>query len=154
MPTESPDRAVVPRRSPWPHVLVWLSMLLLLLLWSLLAWAAHALAGWSGWSAWATGGGAGTAGWQVWIGALELPAWLAPWLPAQSLEAVKAMLAASAPMIEWAVASAPALMAWLPTLVLVFWGGGAVLLVLAGVALSVAVSVWRRRVQPALAGTR
>ncbi|WP_431777499.1 hypothetical protein [Ottowia caeni] len=100
------------------------------------------------------GGGAGTAGWQVWIGALELPAWLAPWLPAQSLEAVKAMLAASAPMIEWAVASAPALMAWLPTLVLVFWGVGAVLLVLAGVALSVAVGIWRRRVQPALAGTR
>ena len=64
------------------------------------------------------------------------------------------MLAASAPMIEWAVASAPALMAWLPTLVLVFWGGGAVLLVLAGVALSVAVGVWRRRVQPALAGRR
>ena len=154
MRTESSDRAASPRRSPWPHVLVWLPLSLLLLLWSLLAWAAHALAGWSGWSAWATGGGAGTAGWQAWIGALELPAWLAPWLPAQSLEAVKAMLAASAPMIEWAVASAPALMAWLPALVFGLWVVGAVLLVLAGIALSVAVGVWRRRVQPALAGAR
>lgn len=147
----STDRPVASRRSAWPHVLVWLSLFLLLLLWSLLAWAAHALAGWSGWSAWAGGGGGD---WKAWIDALQLPAWLAPWLPAQSLEAVKAMLAASAPMIEWAVASAPALMAWLPTLVLGLWGVGAVLLVLAGVALSVAVGVWRRRVQPALAGAR
>jgi len=154
MRTESPDRAAAPRRSPWPHVLVWLPLSLLLLLWSLLAWAAHALAGWSGWSAWATAGGAGTAGWQAWIGALELPAWLAPWLPAQSLEAVKAMLAASAPMIEWAVASAPELMAWLPALVFGLWVVGAVLLVLAGVALSVAVGVWRRRLLPALTGAR
>lgn len=151
MPTASSARAASPRRSPWPHALVWLSLSLLLLLWSLLAWAAHALAGWSGWSAWASGG---SGDWQAWIGTLELPAWLAPWLPAQSLEAVKAMLAAFAPMIEWAAASAPALMAWLPTLVFVLWAVGAVLLVLAGIALSVAVGVWRRRVQPALTGVR
>ena len=154
MPTDSSKRAVSPRRSPWPHVLVWLSLALLLLLWSLLAWATHALAGWSGWSAWATAGGAGADDWQAWIGALELPAWLAPWLPAQSLEAVKAMLAAAAPMLEWAAASAPALLAWMPTMVFALWAVGAVLLVLAGVALSVAVGVWRRRVQPALTGAR
>lgn len=146
----STGRAIGSRRSSWPHVLMWLSLLLLLLLWSLLAWAARALAGWSGWSAWAGGGG----DWKAWIDALQMPAWLVPWLPAPSLEAVKAMLAASAPMLEWAVASAPALLAWLPTMVLALWLVGAVLLGLAGIALSVAIGVWRRRVQPAMAGVR
>jgi hypothetical protein len=48
------------------------------------------------------------------------------------LEAVKARLAASAPMMEWAVASAPALTAWLPALVLALWVVGAVQPALAG----------------------
>ena len=50
----SPSTATA-RRSPWPHLLVWLPTLLLIVLWSLFAWAAHALAGWSGWTAWAGG---------------------------------------------------------------------------------------------------
>ncbi|WP_382164118.1 hypothetical protein [Hydrogenophaga sp. ANAO-22] len=146
----SPSTATA-RRSPWPHLLVWLPTLLLIVLWSLFAWAAHALAGWSGWTAWA-GGGSGD--WRAWIDALALPAWLAPWLPAESLEAVKAMLVAGAPLMEWLVASMPALMAWLPALVLAIWAAGAGLLVLGGVLGSVAVGIWRRKLQPALAGAR
>lgn len=137
------------RRSRWPHLLVWLTTLLLVVLWSLLAWAAHALAGWSGWTAWA-GGGSGD--WRAWIDALVLPAWLAPWLPAPSLEAVKAMLVAWAPLMESLAARMPDLLSWLPALVLAIWVVGTVLLVLGGVLASVAIGVWRRNVQPALAG--
>lgn len=146
----SPSTATT-RRSPWPHLLVWLPALLLIVLWSLFAWAAHALAGWSGWTAWA---GGGTGDWRSWIDVLALPAWLAPWLPAESLEAVKAMLVAGAPMMEWLVASMPALMSWLPALVLAIWAAGTGLLVLGGVLGSVAVGLWRRKLQPALAGAR
>ena len=151
MNADSSPSTATARRSPLPHLLVWLPTLLLIVLWSLFAWAAHALAGWSGWTAWA-GGGSGD--WRAWIDALALPAWLAPWLPAESLEAVKAMLVAGAPMMEWLVASMPALMAWLPVLVLVIWAVGTGLLVLGGVLGSVAVGLWRRKLQPALAGAR
>lgn len=146
----SPSTATT-RRSSWPHLLVWLTALLFVVLWSLFAWAAHALAGWSGWTAWA-GGGAGD--WRAWIDALALPAWLAPWLPAPSLEAVKAMLVAWAPLMEGVVASMPALLSWLPALVLVIWAVGTGLLVLGGVLGSVAVGIWRRKLQPALPGAR
>ncbi len=137
------------RRSRWPHLLIWLATLLLVVLWSLFAWAAHALAGWSGWTGWAGGGGGD---WRSWIDALVLPAWLAPWLPASSFEAVKAMLAAWAPLMEWLVASMPALLSWLPALVLMLWAVGAIVLVLAGVLGSLAIGVWRRGVRPALVG--
>lgn len=151
MNADSSPSTTTARRSPWPHLLVWLPTLLLIVLWSLFAWAAHALAGWSGWTAWA---GGGTGDWRAWIDALALPAWLAPWLPAESLEAVKTMLVAGAPLMEWLVASMPALMAWLPALVLVIWAVGTGLLVLGGVLGSVAVGLWRRKLQPSLAGAR
>lgn len=146
----SPSTATARCRA-WPHLLVWVPTLLLVVLWSLLAWAGHALAGWSGWTAWASGG---TGDWRPWVDALALPAWLEPWLPAQSLEAVKAMLVAWAPLMESLAARMPDLLSWLPALVLAIWAVGTGMLVLAGVLGSVAIGVWRRSVQPALAGTR
>lgn len=149
MTTNHNPSTATPRRSSWPHLLIWLTALLLIVLWSLFAWAAHALAGWSGWTAWA---GGGTGDWRAWIDALVLPAWLAPWLPAPSLETVKALLVAWAPLMESLVASMPALLSWLPALVLVIWAVGTGLLVLGGVLGSVAVGIWRRKMQPSLAG--
>lgn len=151
MNATTPSLPASARGSPLPHLLVWLATLMLVLLWSLLAWAAHALAGWQGWTAWAAGGTGGTEGWQAWIDALALPAWLAPWLPAQSLEAVKAMVGAAAPLIEWLAASMPALLSWLPGLVLAVWVAGTVLLLLGGALGSAAIGLWRRKLKPALA---
>lgn len=136
-------------RSAWPHLLVWMPTLLLVALWSLLAWAAHALAGWSGWTARA---GGGIDDLRAWIDAIVLPAWLEPWLPAESLGAVKAMLVAWAPLMESLAARMPDLLAWLPATVLAIWAAGTMLLVLAGVLASVAIGIWRRNVRPALSG--
>ena len=143
--------AAAARRSAWPHLLVWVPTLLLVVLWSLLAWAGHALAGWSGWTAWASGG---TGDWRPWIDALTLPPWLEPWLPAQSLEALKSLLVAWAPLMESLASRMPDLLSWLPALVLAAWAAGTLVLVLGGVLGSVAIGVWRRSAQPALAGAR
>ena len=121
------------------------TVLLFVVLWSLFAWAAHALAGWSGWS------GGGTGDWRTWIDALALPA---ARVPAQSPEAVKAMLVVWAPLMEWRMASMPALLSGLPALLLAVWVTGTGLLVLGGALVSAAVGIWRRKLQPALVGVR
>lgn len=138
-------------KSRWPYLLIWLPTLVLIAAWSLFAWAGLALAGWFGWAA--TDGG-GTGGWNAWVNAFALPVWLAPWMPDQALEGIKGMLAAIGPLMEYLAASKPDLLSGLMVLVVVLWAVGAVLLVFAGLAASIAVGVWRRRIQPALAARR
>lgn len=148
MPTSLAPSSSPVRKSRLPHVLIWASTLVLIGLWSLLAWAGLALAGWFGWAAL---DGGGTGGWRAWIDAFALPTWLSPWVPAPVLEAVKASLATFGPVMESLAASKPDLLSGLMILVVALWAVGAVLLVMGGVTASVAVRLWRRRIQPALA---
>lgn len=53
--------------------------------------------------------------------------------------------------MEWLAATMPDLLSGLTVLVVALWAVGALLLVLGGVAASVALRLWRRRIQHALA---
>lgn len=148
MPSNLAPSIPVLRGSRLPHLLIWVPTLVLIALWSLLAWAGLALAGWVGWAA---SEGGGTGDWRAWIDAFALPAWLAPWASDQMLEAVKASLATLGPVMEWLAATMPDLLSGLTVLVVALWAVGALLLVLGGVAATVALRLWRRRIQHALA---
>ena len=114
-------------------------VLILFASWSLLAWAAHALLGWPGRSA------ADTTDWAAWIGNLAMPAWLEPWVPAPTVEALKSTLLSWAPAIEAGLTWLPELASWLTPAIWFVWAAGAFILVASGAMGSFAVSFLRRR---------
>ena len=126
------------------HAAAWSFVVLSALAWSALAWPAHALAEWV-----AANTGA-LAGLPVWIERWAAPAWLAAWLPDAALDLLKAALASATPLLEWLLALLPGLAGWLPALVLAAWVSGLGLLLLAGIACSLAIRllVRGRPVQP------
>lgn len=146
---ESAGSVTSERKSILPHLLIWLPTLMLVAVWSLVAWVGLALAGWFGWAA-SEGGGTGS--WGAWIDAFALPAWLTPWTPSYALESIRGMLATIGPMMESLAASKPDLLSGMMMLVVILWAVGALMLVLAGFAASIAL-VWRRRL-PAQAAAR
>ena len=81
------------------YVLSWFLIFFFFALWSLTVWAANTVALW-------TIAQAGT-----WNGAasLALPDWLAPWVPPEMAQALTAMLAGVAPLVESLLQGAPAL---------------------------------------------
>lgn len=119
------------------HAAAWSVIALLALGWSALAWPAHALSDWIARSA------GGIAGLPEWIERWTPPEWMAAWLPETALIALKAALATGAPVLEWLLALVPGLAGWLPPLVLAAWIAGLVLLLLAGIACSVAIRLFR-----------
>lgn len=109
------------------HALTWALVVGLLLTWSLLAWAFHAVATWA-----ATQSGA-LAGSTEAIQALSMPAWLAPWLPAEWWSAGTALLTDFAPLLDGLLTAMPSLSGPLSILVWVIWAVGAFFIVLLGV---------------------
>lgn len=121
------------------YALSWLVVLGLLAFWSLAAWGLHGVAVWAVSQAGALTGAASGAG------ALRLPDWLAPWVPADVVQAVMALVSGLAPAIDSLLQAAPALAGGLTVVAWVVWALGSVLLVLLGAALHLLIAMWRRR---------
>lgn len=121
------------------YLLGWLFVLGLVGLWSLTVWMMHAFA------AWAVANAGAVAGAGSRDGVLQIPEWLAPWVPPPLVEAFTSMLASLAPVLDWLLQVVPALAGGLTVLTWVIWGFGCVLLILVGGGLHLLLAVWRRR---------
>lgn len=121
------------------YLLGWIAIASLLALWSLAAWALHAVAVWSVSNAGALAGAASG------VGSIALPAWLAPWVPAELVQAMAQMVAGLGPLVGSLLQAAPALAGGLTVATWVIWGIGSVLLVLLGAGLHLLMALWRRR---------
>jgi len=121
------------------YLLSWLAVASLLALWSLAAWALHAVAVWSVSNAGALTGAASG------VGSIALPDWLAPWVPAELLQAVKQLMTGLGPLVDSLLQAAPALAGGLNVATWVIWSIGSVLLVLLGAGLHLLIALWRRR---------
>jgi hypothetical protein len=121
------------------YLLSWIAVAALLVLWSLTAWAVHAVAVWSVSNAGALAGAASG------VGGIALPDGLAPWVPAELVQAVTRMVAGLGPLVDSLLQAAPALAGGLTAATWVIWGIGSVLLVLLGVGLHLLIALWRRR---------
>ena len=125
------------------YALSWFGVFSLLALWSLTVWALHAVAVWAISQAGALGGVA--TGMGSGLEGLQLPAWLAMWVPAETAQAVAAMMEGLAPLVQSLLQAVPFLAGGLTVISWVIWGLGAGLLVLVGVALHLLIAFWRRR---------
>lgn len=121
------------------QALSWSAVFILLALWSLASWAFHSIATWTLANAGALAGGPAA------IGAMSVPAWLAPWIPPELTLAWTATLSAISPAIESAFAFAPALGGGLSIAVWVIWGLGAAALVILGMVCHRLITVLRNR---------
>jgi len=121
------------------YLLSWLAVASLLALWSLAAWALHAVAVWSVSNAGELTGAASG------VGSIALPDWLAPWVPAELLQAVKQLMTGLGPLVDSLLQAAPALAGGLNVATWVIWSIGSVLLVLLGAGLHLLIALWRRR---------
>lgn len=113
------------------YALSWFVVFSLLALWSLAAWAFHAVAVWA-WSNSTALAGAATGAVSTTEG-LWIPAWLAPWLPQEAVQAMSAMLLGLAPAVQGLLQATPSLVGGLGVATWVIWGLGSMLLVLLGV---------------------
>lgn len=127
--------------------LSWMVVLVLIGLWSLSAWALHAA---STWAVAHAGALADPAGAMAGAG-LDLPAWLAPWIPPEALQMLDSLRTALAPMLEGLLGMMPALAGGLSVAVWVLWALGTVLLVVLGVVAHVLIATVRRRLPGASA---
>jgi len=126
----------------------------LLALWSLSAWALHAVAQWGAGLAGANAAGAtgGLAGVANQVGGLKPPEWLAIWLPPGAQEQWGAMVSTITPWVDYALAQAPGLVAWVAPAIWVVWALGGVLLLAMGGGLSALIlGINRRKPSPAMA---
>ena len=121
------------------YALSWFVVFTSLALWSLAAWALHAVAVWTVSNAGALTGVASGAS------TLDLPNWLAPWVPPEVAQWGSQVLAGLAPFIDSLLQTAPALAGGLTVATWVVWGVGSVLLVLLGAGLHLLIALWRRR---------
>lgn len=125
------------------YALIWIGVFALIALWSLAAWAVHGLGAWVLAHAGALGAPA------VGVEEFALPAWLAPWLPAEVTQGLAAMLVALTPWVEALLTQLPILVSGLSLAVWVLWGLGAGLLMLLGLGLSAMLKLLRSGAQRA-----
>lgn len=121
------------------YALSWFFVVALLALWSLLVWALHGAA------AWAVVHAGGLKGAASGLGAVTLPAWLAPWVPPELQQLLQALAGGFGPLVDGLLQAMPALAGLLGVLAWGLWGLGALLLVLLGVGAHLLVALWRRR---------
>lgn len=121
------------------YALSWFAVVSLLALWSLAAWALHAVAVWTVSNAGALSGAASG------VGSIALPDGLAPWVPAELVQAMTQLAAGLGPLVDSLLQAAPALSGALTVVAWVVWAIGGVLLLLLGAALHLLIAMWRRR---------
>lgn len=121
------------------YALSWFAVFSLLALWSLAAWALHALA------VWTVSNAGSLAGATPGVGGFALPDWLAPWVPAELVQAVTQLVAGLGPVVDTVLQAAPALAGGLTVVTWVVWAIGAALLLLLGAVLHGLIALWRRR---------
>lgn len=122
------------------YALNWFVVVGLFMLWSLAAWAFQSLAVWTVANAGVLSGGAGA------LGALQVPGWLAVWIPAEYASSLNAIAAYLAPVVQAVVDWAPAMAGGVSMAVWTVWAIGAVLLILLGFLISGLIAVLRGRV--------
>jgi hypothetical protein len=121
------------------YAISWAIVFSLLALWSLVAWSFHSVAVWAVSNTGLLAAGSGS------ITGLPVPAWLSPLIPPEIHLALTSGLSSLIPIIEGALAQAPALAGGLSVTVWVVWAIGAGVLVLLGVLSSGLISMLRRR---------
>jgi hypothetical protein len=121
------------------YALSWFVVFVLLALWSLAAWGFHAIAAWTIANAAGLQGGAGD------VLSLQVPDWLAPWVPPELASTLPAMLSALTPTAEFLLGLAPEFAGVLSVAVWVIWAVGSVLLIVLGIVVSGVIAVLRRR---------
>lgn len=119
--------------------LVWFGVLALVALWSFSAWALYAL------TAWALANAGALTGVPGLVDALNLPQWIAPWLPPELAATLPAMVASLKPVIDLVVGWAPAIAGSLSTLAWVAWALGSAVILALGLLASVLVVRYRGR---------
>ena len=125
------------------YALSWFLILGLIAAWSLTTWAANAIAVWTVSNAGVlTGAATGAASG---VESLNLPQWLAPWVPPELAQTVADLLTGVAPAIESLLAGAPALAGGVTMAMWVVWAIGSALLLLLGAGLHLLIALWRRR---------
>jgi hypothetical protein len=122
------------------YALNWFVVVSLFILWSLAAWAFHSIATWTVANAGTLAGGAGS------IEALQVPAWLAPWVPSEYASSLNLMISSLTPTIEAVLGWAPAIAGGLSIAVWSVWAIGAALLVVLGFLVTGLIAVLSRRV--------
>ena len=120
------------------YALSWFAVVSLVALWSLAAWALHAVAIWTVSNAGALSGAASG------IEGPALPAWLAPWVPPELVQAVTQAVAWFGPMLDSLLQAVPALAGGVTIATWVVWGIGSAMLVLLGAGLHLLIALWRR----------
>jgi hypothetical protein len=108
------------------YALNWAVVFILLALWSLGAWAVHAI------TTWTVSNAGGLAGAAPALDGLQMPAWLALWLPPEAVLLLSSLPSQVAPFIESVLAQMPGLAGGLSALVWIAWGIGAALLIVLG----------------------
>lgn len=121
------------------YALNWFVVICLFVLWSLAAWAFHSIATWTVVNAGTLVGGAGA------TGALQVPVWLAPWIPTEFVSSLNVMIASLTPAIQTVLEWAPAMAGGLSIAVWTVWAIGAVLLIVLGFLATGLIAVLSRR---------
>lgn len=139
------------------YVLMWAMFGLLFVFWTAAAWGLHLAAQWFAGLApaklEAATTAAGDAARQA-VPLLGLPEWLTAGLPAGVVEAWLAWAQSFLPWLERLQQQIPALVDWLSPAIWIGWGLGALLLLLAGIALHVVIRLFAgRRTPPATSVT-
>lgn len=130
------------------YALNWFVVVSLFILWSLAAWAFHSLAAWTVANAGTLAGGAGS------IQALQVPVWLAPWIPAEFASNLHWMIASLTPAIQTMLEWAPAMAGGLSIAVWTAWAIGAVLLIVLGFLTTGLIAVLSRRMSASATSSR
>lgn len=120
------------------YVLGWMAVVALLALWSLFAYGLNAV------SVWAT---SNAANFESAVPNAErlVPAWLAPWMPAEFAEGFMALKASLMAIIESLQGLVPALGDGLTVAIWIVWGIGTALVVALGAVVHVLVAKWHQR---------
>lgn len=133
------------------YVLIWAMFGLLFVFWTAAAWGLHLAAQWFAGLAPAKLGAATTAAGDAArqaVPLLGLPEWLTAGLPAGLVEAWLAWAQSFLPWLEWLQQQVPALVGWLSPAIWIGWGLGALVLLLAGIALHVVIRLFAGRGTP------
>ena len=124
------------------YALNWFVVFCLFLVWSLATWAFHSIAAWTVANAGTLAGSAGT------IEALQVPGWLAPWVPSDYASSLNLLMSSLTPAIQAALEWVPSAAGGLSIAVWTVWGIGAVLLIALGLLATGLISLLLRRHLP------